>query len=116
MFRCGILMAIAFLFCITGMAQEKDTLVKKLDSLSKLPDSVSIRRESYNEQTKITGGTYLILLGNDFKQQFTAPFHIKGKDWVKVGSFVLVTGGVMLADKSIQSYAIRLTEHNPFIK
>ena len=75
--------------------------------------------KAYNVQvgeTKITGRTYFILLGNDFKQQFTAPFHIKGKDWVKVGGFVLVTGGVMLADKSIQSYATRLTERNPFVK
>src|SRR5690348_5631175 len=91
-----------------GLAQEKDTLVKKLDSLSKQPDTTpNIRRENYNEVTKITGKTYLILLGNDFKQQFTAPFHLKGKDWLKVGGFAVATGGVMLADKSIQRYAAK---------
>lgn len=116
MFRLGILSSLILLLSMAGLAQEKDTLVKKLDSLSRQPDSVDIRREAYNEVTKITGRTYLILLGNDFKQQITAPFHIKGKDWVKVGGFVLVTGGVMLADKSIQSYATRLTERNETVK
>lgn len=106
---------IAMLSCVAASAQDKDTLVKKLDSLSKLPDSVNIRRENYNEITKITGRTYLILLGNDFKQQFTAPFHIKGNDWLKVGGFAVVTGGVMLADKSIQRYAVKLSARNPAV-
>lgn len=101
---------------LRGLAQEKDTLVKKLDSLSKQPDTTpNVRRESYNEVTRITGKTYLILLGNDFKQQFTAPFHLKGKDWAKVGAFAALTGGAMLADKSVQRYAAKLNDHNAFI-
>ena len=101
---------------LRGLAQDKDTLVKKLDSLSKQPDTTpNVRRENYNEITKITGKTYLILLGNDFKQQFTAPFHLKGKDWAKVGGFAVLAGGTMLADKSIQRYAQKLNDHNAFI-
>jgi membrane-associated phospholipid phosphatase len=114
--RKGCLLILLLICGVRGLAQEKDTLVKKLDSLSKLPDTTpNVRRESYNEVTKITGKTYLVLLGNDFKQQFTAPFHLKGKDWAKVGGFAALTGGVMLADKSIQRYAVKLNERNPFI-
>lgn len=116
MFRAGILSSILLLLCMTGLAQERDTLVKKLDSLSAKPDSVNISQEAYNEDTRLTGRVYLILLGNNFKQQITAPFHLKGKDWVKLGGFALVAGGVMLADKSIQSYATGLTERNEIVK
>src|SRR5215212_643509 len=95
---------IALLLCMTGVScvctsQERDTLVKKLDSLNKLPDTNIIRRENYNETTKITGRVYLYLLANDFKQQAVAPFHIKGNDWVKVGAFGAMAGTVMLAEK-----------------
>lgn len=116
MFRPGILSFLVLLLCATALAQERDTLVKKLDSLSRLPDSVDINKEAYNEDTRISGRTYLVLLGNNFKQQITAPFHLKGNDWLKLGSFVVVAGGVMLADKEIQSYATRLTERNEIVK
>jgi membrane-associated phospholipid phosphatase len=117
MYKALLVCMIAWLFfCLAAKGQEKDTLVNKLDSLSRLPDSVDVSAENYNELTKITGRTYLVLLGNNFKQQVTAPFHLKGKDWVKLGGFALLTGSAMLADKSIQRYATDLSERNPFIK
>jgi hypothetical protein len=111
---------IALLLCMIGVScvctsQEKDTLVKKLDSLNKLPDTNIIRQENYNETTKITGRVYLYLLANDFKQQAVAPFHIKGKDWVKVGTFGAMVATTMLAEKKIQVFARELNQRNPGI-
>lgn len=109
---------LTYMTAISGvcLSQEKDTLIKKLDSLNKIPDTNIIRQESYNETTKITGRTYLFLLGNNFKQQATAPFHIKGKDWGKVAGFGAVVGGVMLAEKKIQVFARELDQRNPKIR
>lgn len=96
-------------FCF---AQEKDTLAKKLDSLARLPDSVDISAESYNEVTKLTFRSYVYLLGNNFKQQATGPFHTKGDDWVKVAGFGGVVSLAMLSEKKIQVYARELRERN----
>ena len=46
------------------MAQQKDTLIKKLDSLTNKTDSVGAKQknviapQAYNETTKITTGVY----------------------------------------------------------
>lgn len=92
-----------------GLCQQKDTLIKKLDSLSTKTDSAggqinNINPKAYNEKTTMTAGTYFILLGSDFKQQFTKPFHMTGPDWGKFGIFAAAVGGLSLADESIQRW------------
>jgi membrane-associated phospholipid phosphatase len=104
---------------IAVYAQEKDTLIKKLDSLQKLPPELkrknrdSIRREFYNQKTKITFPTYFILLGSDLKQQITAPFHAKPRDWVKTAAVTAMMGGILFADKPISKFAVDLTAKSP---
>src|ERR1700680_800648 len=95
------------------MAQQKDTLIKKLDSLSKKTDSVGAKQkndvspEAYNENTKITPHTYLVLVWDDFKQQVTSPFRATSSDWLKIGGFGLVTTAcVLLADKTLHRVAV----------
>src|ERR1700676_4102827 len=84
------------------IAQQKDTLIKKLDSLSKKTDSVGAKQkneinpEAYNENTKITPHTYLVLVWDDFKQQVTSPFRATSSDWLKIGGFGLVTTACVL--------------------
>src|SRR5450631_2375161 len=98
------------------MAQQKDTsIVKKLDSASKKPDSVGgkqkndISEETYNENTKVTFHTYLILTSNDIKQQVTSPFRATRTDWREIGAFGLVaTGFVLFLDKPINRLAVRI--------
>lgn len=105
---------------IIGYSQQKDTLVKKLDSLSIHSDSLSngnnnnINRAVY-EGAKLDFGTYFTLLGDDIKQQATLPFHTKGKDWLKVGGFALLTGAVALTDKPVNRFATNLHNNNPAI-
>jgi membrane-associated phospholipid phosphatase len=99
-------------------AQEKDTLIKKLDSLQKLPPELkrknqdSIRREFYNQKTKITFPAYFILLGSDLKQQVTSPFHAKPRDWGRTALVTATMAGILLADKPISRYAVDLREKN----
>ncbi len=100
-----------------GAFSQSDTLINKLDSLSKKTDSAggqvnNISPKAYNENTKITFNTYFILLGSDLKQSFTKPFHMTGKDWGNVGKFALVVGAVSLADESIQKSALHLRNNN----
>lgn len=101
-----------FMVC-KGFAQQPDTLIKKLDSLSAKTDSAggqvnNINPKAYNEKTQLDFKTYFILLGSDFKQQFTKPFHMTGRDWGTVGKFALVAGAVAFTDEPVQRYALHL--------
>jgi len=111
------LLIIAVVFIpVTGLAQQKDTLIKKLDSLHRQTDTTgkqlnNINLSSYNENTKITFRNYFILLGSDLKQEFTKPFHMTRTDMWKLGKFAVVLVGVGFVDEPIQRTAVRLT-HN----
>jgi membrane-associated phospholipid phosphatase len=101
----------------TAFAQT-DTLINKLDSLSRKTDSAggqvnNITPQAYNDNTKITFNTYFILLGSDLKQSFTKPFHMKKRDWGNLGKFALVAGALSFADEPIQKRALKLCDNNP---
>src|SRR6478672_2718154 len=88
------LLLAALLCSFACVAQQPDTLIKKLDSLSLHKDSTqknNISPQSYNEYTRFTPKTYFILLADDFKQAITKPFHMKGKDWRNLGIFAAST-------------------------
>jgi membrane-associated phospholipid phosphatase len=114
--------AVSFLLMIsTVWAQKPDTLIKKLDSLSKKTDSAggqnnNISPAAYNTTTVINFPTYFILLGSDIKQAFTKPFHMTKKDWINTGKFALVAGAVALADEPIQKSALKFRNNNPGIQ
>jgi membrane-associated PAP2 superfamily phosphatase len=93
-------------------AQQTDTLLKKLDSLTKKSVDEGKQKNvilpgAYNETTKITFKTYFVLLGSDFKQQITSPFHFDAKSWTNVGAVALITGGIALVDEPIQKAAFK---------
>jgi len=107
---------LTFLIHSSAFAQ-KDTLINKLDSLSRKTDSAggqvnNITPKAYNENTKITFNSYFILLGSDLKQSFTKPFHMKGRDWGNLGKFALVAGALSFADEPIQKGALRLRDNH----
>jgi membrane-associated phospholipid phosphatase len=102
-----------------AIAQQKDTLIKKLDSLAKQPDSVGAKQkndispETYNENTKITPRNYMILVWDDMKQQITSPFRATGQDWLKIGGFGLVTTAVVLyADRPVNRLVVNIRKNN----
>lgn len=105
---------------VIGFSQQTDTLAKKLDSLSVQQDTLknepknNITPAAY-EGAKLDFHTYSALLADDIKQQAAKPFHTQGKDWLKVGSFALLTGAVSLANKPINTYATNLHNNNPGI-
>ncbi|MGH2648516.1 MAG: phosphatase PAP2 family protein, partial [Ginsengibacter sp.] len=103
---------------VAVFSQQTDTLINKLDSLSRKTDSAggqvnNISPKAYNENTKLTFNTYLILLGSDLKQSFTKPFHMKKRDWGNLGKFALVAGALSLADEPIQKGAVNLHNSSP---
>ncbi|RYY85463.1 MAG: phosphatase PAP2 family protein [Chitinophagaceae bacterium] len=110
--RVLVVLLALLLGSLTSGAQETDTLIRKLDSLSRKTDSAdkqinNTAPAAYNEETQLTFKTYFVLLGSDIKQAYTKPFHMKGRDWGSVGKFVLVAGAVVLADKPLQRTALR---------
>ncbi|HEX2606763.1 MAG TPA: phosphatase PAP2 family protein [Flavisolibacter sp.] len=74
------------------------------------PDSL------FRYQTPITVPFYFSLLFDNAKKQVTAPFHTSKKDWITVGTFALLTGGVALLDKPVQRLALDLRNKNGTVK
>lgn len=103
-----------------SFAQKPDTLIKKLDSLSKKTKEGkqinNTQPAAYNNVTKFTFSGYFILLGSDLKQAFTKPFHMHGKDWKYFGEFAAAFGALSLADKPVQKFALNLRNHNPSLQ
>jgi membrane-associated phospholipid phosphatase len=98
---------------IVGFTQQKDTLIKKLDSLSRKKDSAGgqvniINPKAYTETTQLTFNSYFILLASDLKQEFTKPFHMTPRDWRNFGKFAVVTVALGFADEPIQHFAAHL--------
>jgi membrane-associated phospholipid phosphatase len=105
------------LLCLNLTAFSQDTLVNKLDSLGRKKDTSgnqinNINPQAYNKKTELTPKTYFILLGSDLKQEFTKPFHMRGKDWKNFGIFAAGTGALFLVDKPIQQAALKLRNRN----
>ncbi|MFI5188388.1 MAG: phosphatase PAP2 family protein [Chitinophagales bacterium] len=116
-----LLVFACLLLSIIGFSQKPDTLIKKLDSLSKKTDSAggqknNINTGAYNQNTKITFSSYFILLGSDLKQEITAPFHFTKKDWVRFAEFSLVEGSLFFADEPVQRFALDLRDHNAGVR
>jgi membrane-associated phospholipid phosphatase len=115
---------ILLLFSSAAFAQEPvkaDTLIKKLDSLAKKVDSTgtqvnNISESAYNENTKLNGRTYFILLGSSIKQEFTKPFHMKKRDFVRFGKFLLVAGALAFADEPAQQKAFELRQRSKTVR
>lgn len=102
-------------------AQKTDTLIKKLDSLSKKTHEAggqinNTNPAAYNETTKLNFSSYFILLGSDLKQTFTKPFHMTKKDWLNAGKFAVIAGALSFADEPIQKFALDLRNHNPALR
>lgn len=116
--RLGVGIAAIFIFPFVSFSQRADTLISKLDSLSKRTDSAggqinNISPHAYDADARIGFGSYFVLLGSDLKQEFTKPFHMTKKDWGNFGKFVIVGGALAFADEPIQKNAASLTAHNP---
>jgi hypothetical protein len=125
--KCGVFLMLFLPFAASAQqkdtlpTKQNDTLIKKLDSLNQLSPELkrrnrdSIRREFYNQKTKITFPVYWTLLASDLKQQVTAPFHAKPRDWARTAAVLGITGAVLLADKPIMRYAVDLREKSPSV-
>jgi membrane-associated phospholipid phosphatase len=109
-----VFLAGCIFFSEKGFSQQPDTLIHKLDSLNKKTDTTGgqknvINPKAYDENTQITFPTYFILLGSDLKQQFTAPFHQTGREWIRIGVYAAGIAAVSaLADEPVQRFAVKL--------
>lgn len=115
--RFAITIALFVCAPVISFAQ-KDTLVKKLDSLSlksdtsKKAEKIDINPKAYNDSTKLSFHNYFVLLGNDFKQEITLPFNTKRKDWGRFAAFTIAAAAMSVADKSVNKFAVDLRDHN----
>ena len=110
------------IFCLLLLpftAQAQKDIFKKMDSLSRLPPPLkrenrdSIRREFYNQKTKITFPVYWKLMASDLKQQVTSPFHARPRVWYRAAGAVAITGGVLLLDERISRAAVDWRKNSP---
>ncbi|MEO5909058.1 MAG: phosphatase PAP2 family protein [Ginsengibacter sp.] len=98
-----------------GFAQ--DTLVNKLDSLTRKKDSAgqqinNINPKAYNQSTDLDLKSYFVLLGSSLKQEFTKPFRMTGKDLKNFGLFTGGVAAVFFVNKPIQKAALKLRNRN----
>lgn len=119
--RSYVLMASLIAFPAGLQAQQTDSLVKKLDSLrieDTRPDKpiIDVDKDEYTSKTNINLKTYFILLGTDFKQEVTSPFHATKKTYIKVAEFVALEGLMFFADKPIQKFAKEVVSKNPGVQ
>lgn len=113
--RCFLYFAFFFLLSQGLRAQQPDTLIRKLDSLSQKSDSArpdTMLPSAYNETTALDVPSYFVLLGSDVKQAFTKPFHMKSRDWKYLGIGAGVITSLTFADPPIQRFALRLRNAN----
>lgn len=109
----GLLAVLFYIGVLSGYSQKTDSLIRKLDSLEVRGDtSINTDPSAYTKATQLTPKVYLILLGSNFKQMATTPFHLKKKEWGKVGMFTLAASGLSFANKPINRYAIELRAKN----
>ncbi len=110
-----ICFAVLLLLVFSGHTfSQTDTLTNKLDSLSKKTDTTGAQNNiidpnAYTANTRIKFSSYFILLGDDFKQQITAPFHQTGKEWKRIGIYgASVAALSLIADEPMQRFAVKL--------
>ncbi|MEP6465386.1 MAG: phosphatase PAP2 family protein [Parafilimonas sp.] len=114
-FLCCFLMHVFF---ITGytVAQQPDTLSNKPDTVNRKTDTDGrqanfINAKAYTETTRISFPACFILMGDDLKQQVTAPFHQTSKQWIHIGIYAASVAAFSVAlDEPIQRTAT--TIHN----
>jgi membrane-associated phospholipid phosphatase len=99
--RLMIIFFVSTFFFFKGFCQQQDSLIYNSDSLSKKNDTIG--------SLPITFSTYFTLLGSDFKQQFTAPFHQTAKEWLRIGAY---TAGMVaiskFVDEPVQHFTIKI--------
>lgn len=97
---------------------QKDTLVKKLDSLNVTESKTNNGKNNntsaaaYNDSTKFTLKNYFVLLGNDFKQQVTYPFHTNRNDFKKIALFGAAVAGLTFVDEPGSEFFAKLAKRN----
>ena len=108
-----------YLFVQVAQSQKVDSLAKKLDSLktNAITDSakgkeINVSGTAYNERTKMNGRVFFTLLGTDFTQEITGPFHTPARSWHKVLGFAVIEGGLFLLDKPVQRNVTDFMSHN----
>jgi membrane-associated phospholipid phosphatase len=99
-------------------AFSQDTLVNKPDSFSLKKDSAGdpVNSSCSHEKSLLKPKTYLLLLQNSLKREFTKPFHMSGTDWKNFGIFAAGTGTLFLVDKPIQQAALKLRQRSTSVK
>ncbi len=110
---------------VPAIGQQRDTLVKKLDSMQKVEEKerpedkpvVDVNKDEYTSQTNITFKGYFDLLGTDMLQEVTSPLHASKKTWLTVGGFVAVEGALFfVADRPIQQASVKFMNDNPHLR
>lgn len=105
-------------FSLSGLSQQTNSLINKLDSLKQKTDTTGqlnlVEPAFYNEKTRITPKVFGILLIDDFKQQALSPFHVNKKGWLQGAAFAVGVFGFNFLDDPIQRWATSLRKNNPW--
>src|SRR3954466_3008774 len=116
--RLMIILFALNIFLNQGFCQQPDTTTHKVESSNKKTDTIGDQKNIIDpkvcdENTQITFPVYFKLLGSDLKQQFTAPFHQTGREWVRIGVYAAGIAGISaLVDEPVQRFAVKFHDNS----
>lgn len=101
---------------ISSNAQRIGPLSRKADSRLNEVDTVRCAFQAPDTISGLTLHTYFSLLGNNLKQAFTKPFHMKKKEWAYAGAATAFAVALSFEDEPIQQIALSLRNKNPGVR
>ena len=98
-------------FCQEPIVHSTDSLGKSSGSMPR--ESNLLFQHGYDSSVQPTPKLFFNLLLKDFKDEFTRPFHLQGKDWGNLAKYAVVGGALAFLDGPIQREATLLVKKNP---
>jgi membrane-associated phospholipid phosphatase len=111
------LFVVLLMLPVVAFARQTDTTANTLQHVELAADTIQSEKNkggTGNDSTliKLDLKTYSVLLADNLKRQALFPAYLKGKDWLKVGGFALVSGAIAFANEPVKQYAIKLHDRN----
>ena len=110
-----LLIVIVLPLAVLSQSTIADTSFLKMNSSQKAHTQTTPHDTVVIQSARLGIANYYLLGKDNFKRQALFPFYLRGKDWVKLGAYTVVSGAIAFANQPIKTYAVNLRQNNPGI-